>query len=185
MCEDVDFLNMHQDTIWKLCAPNLNMALHSCSNKLGWFPETSIRQRKCSLNYRFFAVQILSHFFIAFLWFIQNHQASPRSTPNSSPRSTKSPPLPPGAPSSRSAPPTPGGQLQPSMMASLGTGADSLTGVGGDVRSAFGTSSSLIGKLLSSIITWAWYWGTHCLQNVVEKCDTYIKKARNNPSRFM
>ncbi|XP_058810048.1 dystrobrevin beta-like isoform X3 [Phymastichus coffea] len=40
------------------------------------------------------------------------HQASPRSTPNSSPRSTKSPPLPPGGlPSSRSAPPTPGGPL--------------------------------------------------------------------------
>ncbi|XP_018342197.1 PREDICTED: dystrobrevin beta-like isoform X5 [Trachymyrmex septentrionalis] len=43
---------------------------------------------------------------------LKNHQASPRSTPNSSPRSTKSPPLPPGAiPSSRSAPPTPGGAL--------------------------------------------------------------------------
>ncbi|XP_024224727.1 dystrobrevin beta-like isoform X7 [Bombus pascuorum] len=43
---------------------------------------------------------------------LKNHQASPRSTPNSSPRSTKSPPLPPGAvPSSRSAPPTPGGPL--------------------------------------------------------------------------
>ncbi|PSN31578.1 hypothetical protein C0J52_25588 [Blattella germanica] len=82
---------------------------------------------------------------------LKNHQASPRSTPNSSPRSTKSPPLPPGAPSSRSAPPTPGGQLQPSMMASLGTGADSLTGVGGDVRSAFGTSSSLIGTSTSSL----------------------------------
>lgn len=93
-------------------------------------------------------MQILVVFLNVFLWFIQNHQASPRSTPNSSPRSTKSPPLPPGAPSSRSAPPTPGGQLQPSMMASLGTGADSLTGVGGDVRSAFGTSSSLIGELL-------------------------------------
>lgn len=82
---------------------------------------------------------------------LKNHQASPRSTPNSSPRSTKSPPLPPGAPSSRSAPPTPGGQLQPSMMASLGTGADTLTGVGGDVRSAFGTSSSLIGTASSSL----------------------------------
>ncbi|XP_043277348.1 dystrobrevin beta isoform X3 [Venturia canescens] len=43
---------------------------------------------------------------------LKNHQASPRSTPNSSPRSTKSPPLPPGGiPSSRSAPPTPGGAL--------------------------------------------------------------------------
>jgi hypothetical protein len=39
------------------------------------------------------------------------------------------------------------------MMASLGTGADSLTGVGGDVRSAFGTSSSLIGELLFLVIT--------------------------------
>jgi hypothetical protein len=43
--------------------------------------------------------------------------------------------------------------LQPSMMASLGTGADTLTGVGGDVRSAFGTSSSLIGELLLSVRT--------------------------------
>ncbi|XP_014214877.1 dystrobrevin beta [Copidosoma floridanum] len=40
------------------------------------------------------------------------HQASPRSTPNNSPRSTKSPPLPPGSVhNSRSAPPTPGGPL--------------------------------------------------------------------------
>ncbi|CAG2053407.1 unnamed protein product [Timema podura] len=78
-----------------------------------------------------------------------NHQASPRSTPNSSPRSTKSPPLP---PSSRSAPPTPGGQLQPSnMMSSLGTGADSLAGVGGDVRSAFGSSTGLIGSSSTSL----------------------------------
>nr|CAD7417655.1 unnamed protein product [Timema poppensis] len=80
---------------------------------------------------------------------LQNHQASPRSTPNSSPRSTKSPPLP---PSSRSAPPTPGGQLQPSnMMSSLGTGADSLAGVGGDVRSAFGSSTGLIGSSSTSL----------------------------------
>ncbi|KAG7204583.1 hypothetical protein KM043_005003 [Ampulex compressa] len=43
---------------------------------------------------------------------LKNHQASPRSTPNSSPRSTKSPPLPIcTAQSSRSAPPTPGGPL--------------------------------------------------------------------------
>lgn len=48
----------------------------------------------------------------SWLTFLKNHQASPRSTPNSSPRSTKSPPLPPGGvPSSRSAPPTPGGPL--------------------------------------------------------------------------
>ncbi|XP_011505315.1 PREDICTED: dystrobrevin beta [Ceratosolen solmsi marchali] len=40
------------------------------------------------------------------------HQASPRSTPNSSPRSTKSPPLIPGpTSSSKSAPATPGGSL--------------------------------------------------------------------------
>ncbi|XP_049940517.1 dystrobrevin beta isoform X1 [Schistocerca serialis cubense] len=84
---------------------------------------------------------------------LKNHQASPRSTPNSSPRSTKSPPLPPGAgaPSSRSAPPTPGGQLQPTMMSSLGSGADSLTGVGGDVRSAFGASSGIVGSSTSSL----------------------------------
>lgn len=47
-----------------------------------------------------------------YFFFFQNQQASPRSTPNSSPRSTKSPPLPPGSiPNSRSAPPTPGGPL--------------------------------------------------------------------------
>ncbi|XP_018313365.1 dystrobrevin beta isoform X4 [Mycetomoellerius zeteki] len=118
---------------------------------------------------------------------LKNHQASPRSTPNSSPRSTKSPPLPPGAiPSSRSAPPTPGGplstpqqqqqlqqqqqqqQMQQQQMsqqmsqsyqnpiptttvanvqgnAMLGTIQnpipDSLSCVGGDVRSAFRTNS--------------------------------------------
>ncbi|XP_051168351.1 dystrobrevin beta-like isoform X1 [Leptopilina boulardi] len=102
---------------------------------------------------------------------LKNHQASPRSTPNSSPRSTKSPPLPPGAiPSSRSAPPTPGGPLSTlqhqnqhtmsqsyqspvpttsvanmSGNAMLGTVQnpipDSLSCVGGDVRSAFRTNS--------------------------------------------
>ncbi|XP_066591793.1 dystrobrevin beta-like isoform X2 [Prorops nasuta] len=108
---------------------------------------------------------------------LKNHQASPRSTPNSSPRSTKSPPLPPGSvSSSRSAPPTPGGPLsvapqqqqqqqptQPQMSQSyqssvpatsvanppgnlmLGTLQnpipDSLSCVGGDVRSAFRTNS--------------------------------------------
>ncbi|XP_066139060.1 dystrobrevin beta-like isoform X2 [Euwallacea fornicatus] len=45
---------------------------------------------------------------------LKNHQSSPRSTPNSSPRSTKSPPLPPGVTptsqsNSRSAPQTPMG----------------------------------------------------------------------------
>ncbi|XP_045461197.1 dystrobrevin beta isoform X4 [Harmonia axyridis] len=44
---------------------------------------------------------------------LKNHQASPRSTPNSSPRSTKSPPLPsattPGQANPRSAPQTPSG----------------------------------------------------------------------------
>ncbi|XP_023288354.1 dystrobrevin beta isoform X3 [Orussus abietinus] len=109
---------------------------------------------------------------------LKNHQASPRSTPNSSPRSTKSPPLPPGAlSSSRSAPPTPGGPLSttpqqqqqqqqsqqqmsqsyqspvpPTSVAAnmagnamLGTiqnpVPDSLSCVGGDVRSAFRTNS--------------------------------------------
>ncbi|XP_065342654.1 dystrobrevin beta [Cloeon dipterum] len=78
---------------------------------------------------------------------LKNHQPSPRSTPNSSPRSTKSPPLPTsGMPmtgslpssSSRSAPATPG-VLSSSMssMNTVGPGgmADSLAG---DVRSAFG-----------------------------------------------
>ncbi|XP_046417991.1 dystrobrevin beta isoform X1 [Neodiprion virginianus] len=105
---------------------------------------------------------------------LKNHQASPRSTPNSSPRSTKSPPLPPGGvPSSRSAPPTPGGPLTsvpqqqqqnqqpmsqsyqssapPTSSANMTNNAmlgsmqnpipDSLSCVGGDVRSAFGTNS--------------------------------------------
>ncbi|KAB0801484.1 hypothetical protein PPYR_05838 [Photinus pyralis] len=50
---------------------------------------------------------------------LKNHQSSPRSTPNSSPRSTKSPPLPPGAlpnqqPCPRSAPQTPLG-MPPSI----------------------------------------------------------------------
>ncbi|CAG9762189.1 unnamed protein product [Ceutorhynchus assimilis] len=54
---------------------------------------------------------------------LKNHQSSPRSTPNSSPRSTKSPPLPPGvAPTSqanpRSAPQTPMG-MPPSSNASM------------------------------------------------------------------
>lgn len=58
---------------------------------------------------------------------LKNHQPSPRSTPNSSPRSVKSPPP------SRSAPPTPGGSA-----AALAS-ADMLTG---DVRSAFSGSSA-------------------------------------------
>ncbi|XP_054289457.1 dystrobrevin beta-like isoform X1 [Macrosteles quadrilineatus] len=62
---------------------------------------------------------------------LKNHQASPRSTPNSSPRSTKSPP-----PSSRSAPPTPGSVMS-------GAEPPSLTN---DVRSAFGGSASLLGS---------------------------------------
>ncbi|XP_019881301.1 dystrobrevin beta isoform X2 [Aethina tumida] len=134
---------------------------------------------------------------------LKNHQASPRSTPNSSPRSTKSPPLPPGAAPStqsggpRSAPQTPMGlpptsqpmsnsvgpiqqQHQPapdrpqsiqhtpqSLVQPLGNlvvsggrepmnnmpergdrgmhgvNSDSLVGVGGDVRNAFGGSSNI------------------------------------------
>ncbi|KAF2900168.1 hypothetical protein ILUMI_06016 [Ignelater luminosus] len=120
---------------------------------------------------------------------LKNHQSSPRSTPNSSPRSTKSPPLPPGAappqqPCPRSAPQTPLGMAPPSnqpvanamvinqvdrnshmqlaqgMVQSMGgmggmnsigmdrgdrglhnVSADSLVGVGGDVRNAFGGSN--------------------------------------------
>ncbi|KAK2577988.1 hypothetical protein KPH14_008418 [Odynerus spinipes] len=109
---------------------------------------------------------------------LKNHQASPRSTPNSSPRSTKSPPLPPGTvTSSRSAPATPGGtlsttpqqqqqqqqqnqsQMSQSYQSSVPTTSvpnmpgnamlgtiqnpipDSLSCVGGDVRSAFRTNS--------------------------------------------
>ncbi|XP_076267716.1 dystrobrevin isoform X2 [Rhynchophorus ferrugineus] len=54
---------------------------------------------------------------------LKNHQSSPRSTPNSSPRSTKSPPLPPGAAPTtqanpRSAPQTPMG-LPPASSASM------------------------------------------------------------------
>nr|XP_022921250.1 dystrobrevin beta isoform X2 [Onthophagus taurus] len=120
---------------------------------------------------------------------LKNHQASPRSTPNSSPRSTKSPPIPPGpAPSTnqgpRSAPQTPMGMsptgqgiggvgnplipnernshiphnqgMVPSMMVINNSngpsdprndrvmhGNESLMGVGGDVRNAFGGSTSM------------------------------------------
>lgn len=75
------------------------------------------------------------------LW--QNHQTSPRSTPNSSPRSTKSPPLTGSLPgtltsSSRSAPPTPGSQQ---LM--LGS-ATELSSLGSDVRSAFGNPSNAL-----------------------------------------
>lgn len=62
----------------------------------------------------------------------QNHQPSPRSTPNSSPRSAKSPPP------SRSAPPTPGSTAAHTMCAT-----DVLTG---DVRSAFSGSSTSGGE---------------------------------------
>ncbi|XP_076329774.1 dystrobrevin beta-like isoform X3 [Tachypleus tridentatus] len=68
---------------------------------------------------------------------LKNHQSSPRSTPNSSPHSgtSKSPPQSTVYPlsSSRSAPTTPGSGAPTT---------DSLTGVGGDVRLAFGQTGS-------------------------------------------
>ncbi|KAL1115090.1 hypothetical protein AAG570_007121 [Ranatra chinensis] len=64
---------------------------------------------------------------------LKNHQASPRSTPNSSPRSSKSPP-----PSSRSAPPTPtpnpgghGGANNGPLQQAQGGGVMSPPGLGG------------------------------------------------------
>jgi hypothetical protein len=64
-----------------------------------------------TLKYMLFETLLLSYLYFIF-HFLKIHQASPRSTPNSSPRSTKSPPLPPGSTSSsKSAPPTPGGSL--------------------------------------------------------------------------
>ncbi|XKL60356.1 hypothetical protein PGB90_001372 [Kerria lacca] len=66
---------------------------------------------------------------------LKNHQPSPRSTPNSSPRSAKSPPP------SRSAPPTPGGSVIHNL-----SSADALTG---DVRSAF-TGTSNVGQSVFS-----------------------------------
>ncbi|XP_053598573.1 dystrobrevin beta isoform X2 [Microplitis demolitor] len=102
---------------------------------------------------------------------LKNHQTSPQSTPNSSPRSTKSPPLLQGGmTNSKSAPSTPGNSLVTSQQDSqpaeflisspnfqnppsssnlpiniiLGVhnGApDNLSCVGGDVRSAFRTNS--------------------------------------------
>ncbi|XP_034242870.1 dystrobrevin beta isoform X2 [Thrips palmi] len=76
---------------------------------------------------------------------LKNHQASPRSTPNSSPRSTKSPPLTGSLPgtltssgSSRSAPPTPGSQ-----QLLLGS-ATELSSLGSDVRLAFGSSGNAL-----------------------------------------
>ncbi|KAK3930310.1 Dystrobrevin alpha [Frankliniella fusca] len=76
---------------------------------------------------------------------IENHQASPRSTPNSSPRSTKSPPLTGSLPgtltssaSSRSAPPTPSSQ-----QLLLGS-ATELSSLGSDMRTTFGNSTNAI-----------------------------------------
>lgn len=77
----------------------------------------------------FYSIKTSNYYNLHILHF-QNHQASPRSTPNSSPRSTKSPPLPsgsgslgagligPGSSSSRSAPPTPGSIPTPSSSSS-------------------------------------------------------------------
>lgn len=76
------------------------------------------------------------------LWYnfvFKNHQGSPRSTPNSSPRSTKSPPP------SKSAPPTPGGTLTSASSLSLMSTSDSI--MVGDVKSAF-TGNSLAGKVI-------------------------------------
>ncbi|XP_011335911.1 dystrobrevin beta isoform X3 [Ooceraea biroi] len=144
----------------------------------------ALRQRKDELETHLATLQDsrkqLMHQLEGLMKMLKNHQTSPRSTPNSSPRSTKSPPLPPGViPSSRSAPPTPGGplstppqqqqqqqqqQMQQQMSQSyqnpvptttvanamqgnamLGTIQnpipDSLSCVGGDVRSAFRTNS--------------------------------------------
>ena len=62
--------------------------------------------------------------YVVFGYVFQSH-SSPRSTPNSSPKSrtTHSPPIPPPPPRAASTPSTPG---------------DSLSSVGGDVRQAFG-----------------------------------------------
>lgn len=69
---------------------------------------------------------------------LKNHQASPKSTPNSSPRSTKSPP-----PSSRSAPPTPS--------AATVVGSESVA-LSGDVRTSFGGSAtSVLGTSTTSL----------------------------------
>lgn len=105
---------------------------------------------------------------------LKNHQASsPRSTPNSSPRSTKSPPLPSAPANPRSAPQTPIG-MPPSSNASMTASmsksdiqhsansmqpmfvpkeqqdrsdrhnSDALVDVGGDVRSAFGGHNNIV-----------------------------------------
>ncbi|XP_026282378.1 dystrobrevin alpha isoform X1 [Frankliniella occidentalis] len=75
---------------------------------------------------------------------LKNHQASPRSTPNSSPRSTKSPPLTGSLPgtltscaSSRSAPPTPGSQQ-------LLLGSATELSLGSDMRATFGNSTNAL-----------------------------------------
>lgn len=100
----------------------------------------ALRQRKRELEAHLAALQDSRRDLMlqleALMKMLKNHQASPRSTPNSSPRSctSKSPlgastlgALSGGAPSlPRSAPPTPGGA--PS---------DSLSGLGDDVRLAF------------------------------------------------
>lgn len=79
---------------------------------------------------------------------LKNHQASPRSTPNSSPRSTKSPPLPPQQPlplqpqSVQHQPPNSGSRTPLSEQPHQPSG-DALVG---DVRSAFGGSTVSVGS---------------------------------------
>lgn len=96
---------------------------------------------------------------------LKNHQSSPKSTPNSSPRSTKSPPhLASTTPTStqpgqRSAPQTPLTMTAPTNVTAnqerlnmsgqerscerVVHNNDALVGVGGDVRNAFGGSNNV------------------------------------------
>ncbi|XP_077869904.1 dystrobrevin beta isoform X2 [Saccoglossus kowalevskii] len=100
-----------------------------------------LRQRKDELELRMAALQDSRRELMVqlegLMKLLKSHGGSPKSTPNSSPRAAnmgpRSPPMQAPVPAVRSAPSTPG---------------DSLTGVGGDVKQAFGQSRNLRNDLL-------------------------------------
>ncbi|XP_076319963.1 dystrobrevin beta-like isoform X1 [Tachypleus tridentatus] len=107
---------------------------------------------------------------------LKNHQSSPRSTPNSSPHSgtSKSPPLSTVYPlsSSRSAPTTPGSGAPTT---------DSLTGVGGDVRLAFGQSGS--SRCLPNDLLVAADSVTNAMSSLVKELNSGSEDEEENGSR--
>lgn len=133
-------------------------ALHSQQNPTLLAELKVLRQRKEELEHHLSTLQESRRELMVqlegLMKLLKNHQASPRSTPNSSPRSgsNQSPTMsmmgvPMLSSSSRSAPSTPGtvGPTSSSSSAAASAAApptDSLSGVGGDVRLAFGHSGS-------------------------------------------